>query len=132
MTILQRNRHAPFISHTTNILLFKFLCNILIGFRIIKEMQGSVASRTPCIIKSKHSSFNVLVPVYYIDGFLYAFKLIRVNMIKTSVICYLVFEPSCHKKKCVFVSEPRRHIQITPISLYSRSGVVHVFNGDSV
>jgi hypothetical protein len=38
-----------FISHTTNVLLFKFRCNIFIGVRIIKEMPGSVASGTPCI-----------------------------------------------------------------------------------
>ena len=34
------------ISHTTNILLFKFCCNIFIGVRIIKEMPGSAASGT--------------------------------------------------------------------------------------
>jgi len=38
-----------FISHTTNLLLFKFHCNIFIGVRIIKEMPGSVASGTLCI-----------------------------------------------------------------------------------
>ena len=38
------------ISHTTNVLLFKFRCNIFIGVRIIKEMPGLVTSRTPCII----------------------------------------------------------------------------------
>jgi len=38
-----------FISHTTNVLLFKFRCNIFIGVRIIKEMPGSVASGTHCI-----------------------------------------------------------------------------------
>jgi hypothetical protein len=38
-----------FISHTTNALLFKFLCNIFIGVRIIKEMPGSIASGTPYI-----------------------------------------------------------------------------------
>ena len=38
-----------FISHTTNVLLFKFRCNIFIGVRIIKEMSGSVPSGTPCI-----------------------------------------------------------------------------------
>jgi hypothetical protein len=32
---------------TTNVLLFKFRCNIFIGVRIIKEMPGSVASGTP-------------------------------------------------------------------------------------
>ena len=35
---------------TTNVLLFKFRCNIFIGVRIIKEMPGSVASGTPCIL----------------------------------------------------------------------------------
>ena len=39
-----------FISHTTNVLLFKCRCNILISVRITKEMPGSVASGTPCII----------------------------------------------------------------------------------
>jgi len=37
-----------FISHTTNVLLFKFRCNIFTGVRIIKEMPGSVASGTQC------------------------------------------------------------------------------------
>jgi hypothetical protein len=32
-----------------NVHLFKFRCNIFIRIRIIKEMQGSVASGTPCI-----------------------------------------------------------------------------------
>jgi hypothetical protein len=39
-----------FISHTTNVLLFKFRYNIFIGVRIIKEMPGSVTSGTPSII----------------------------------------------------------------------------------
>ena len=39
-----------FISHTTNVLLFKFRCDIFIGVRIIKEMPGSVASGTLCIL----------------------------------------------------------------------------------
>ena len=33
------------------VLLFKFRCNVFIGVRIIKEMTGSVASGTPCIIR---------------------------------------------------------------------------------
>jgi hypothetical protein len=54
MRILQRNLKCTtdtflFISHTTNVLLSKFLCNIFIGVRIIKEMPGSVASGTRCI-----------------------------------------------------------------------------------
>jgi len=51
MMILQRNLKRTtdtplFISHTTNVLLFKFRCNIFIGVRIIKKMPGSVASGT--------------------------------------------------------------------------------------
>jgi hypothetical protein len=54
MRILQRNLERTtdtflFISHTTNVLLFKFRCIVFIGIRIIKEMSGSVASGTPCI-----------------------------------------------------------------------------------
>jgi hypothetical protein len=33
-----------------NVLLFKFRCNIFIGVRIIKEMPGSVASGTLCMM----------------------------------------------------------------------------------
>ena len=40
-----------FISHTTNLLLFKFHCNIFIGVRSIKEMPGSLASWTLCIMR---------------------------------------------------------------------------------
>jgi hypothetical protein len=36
-----------FISHTTNVPLFKFRCIIFMGVRIIKEMPGSIASGTP-------------------------------------------------------------------------------------
>jgi hypothetical protein len=39
-----------FISHTKNVPLFKFRCNIFIGVRIIKEIPGSVASGTHGII----------------------------------------------------------------------------------
>jgi len=54
MRILQRSLKRPtgtflFISHTTNLRLFKFRCNIFIGVRVIKEMPGSVASGTRCI-----------------------------------------------------------------------------------
>ena len=39
-----------FISHTTNVLLFKSRCNIFIGFGIIRELPGLVGSGTPYII----------------------------------------------------------------------------------
>jgi len=53
MKILQRKLNRSMlrchhISHTTNVLPFKFRCNIFIDVRIIKEMPGSVASGTPC------------------------------------------------------------------------------------
>jgi hypothetical protein len=55
MRTLQRNMKRTtdtflFISHTTNVRLFKFRCNIFIGVRIIKEMPGSVVSGTHCIM----------------------------------------------------------------------------------
>ena len=61
MRILQRNLKRTtdtflFISHTTNVLLFKFRCNIFIGVRIIKEMPGSVTSGTPY---KRTFSFNI-------------------------------------------------------------------------
>jgi hypothetical protein len=49
VTITRTTATFLFISHTTNVLLFKFRCNIFIDVRIIKEMSGSVASGTPCI-----------------------------------------------------------------------------------
>jgi len=39
-----------FISHTTNVPLFKSRSNIFIGFRIIKEMPGLVGCGTLCMI----------------------------------------------------------------------------------
>ena len=77
MRILQRNlTHTPdthythtlqthttdtflFISHTTNVLLFKFRCNIFTGIRIIKEMPGLVASGTLCINKQLDATITV-------------------------------------------------------------------------
>jgi hypothetical protein len=48
-----------FISHTTNVLLFKIRCNIFIGVRIIKDMPGSVASGTLCILLFKRLNDTV-------------------------------------------------------------------------
>ena len=59
-----------FISHTTNVLLFKFRCNIFICVRIVKEMPGSVASGTLCIIYSvkhnfcKYNQLHVSATIY--------------------------------------------------------------------
>ena len=55
MKILQRNLNRNMFVvwemwRHQNLLLFKFRCNIFISVRIIKEMTGSVASGTACII----------------------------------------------------------------------------------
>jgi len=55
MNILQRNLNkSTFVVWETktnvSVVHFKFRCNILISVNIIKEMAGSVASGTPCII----------------------------------------------------------------------------------
>ena len=47
-----------FISHTMNVLLFKFRRNIFNGVRIIKEMPGSVVSGTRCITRKTESGFS--------------------------------------------------------------------------
>ena len=52
-TIRRTTETFLFISHTTNVLLFKFRYNIFIGVRIIKEMPGSVASGTRCTFLMK-------------------------------------------------------------------------------
>jgi hypothetical protein len=49
-TIRRTTATFLFISHTTNVLLFKSRCNIVIGVRIIKELPGLVGSGTPCIM----------------------------------------------------------------------------------
>jgi hypothetical protein len=51
-----------FISHTTNVPLFKFRCNIFIGIRITKEMPGSAASGTHC--RNSRVSNNIITCFY--------------------------------------------------------------------
>jgi hypothetical protein len=48
-----------FISHTTNVLLFKSRCNIVIGVRIIKELPGLVGSGTLCTTCIAHAPYCV-------------------------------------------------------------------------
>jgi len=55
MKILQRNlNRSTFVlwemKRNMSVVRFKFRCNILVRGEIIKEMTGSVASGTPCII----------------------------------------------------------------------------------
>jgi hypothetical protein len=58
-----------FISHTINILLFKYCCNIVIGVRIIKELRGLVGSWTSFIhiyIIYKYLSIAVKIAYWYL------------------------------------------------------------------
>ena len=70
-----------FISHTTNVLLFKFRCNILIGIRVIKEMLGSVASGTPCIT-DRFRLYAELSPICYFLALLGAHHILHVSRIR--------------------------------------------------
>ena len=56
-----------FISHTTNVLLFKFRCNIFIGVRIIKEKLGSAASGRYCTFSdhTRVSTWKVMYSVWH-------------------------------------------------------------------
>ena len=49
------------IKRNLSVVRFKFRCNILIGGKIIKEMPGSVASGTRCIILYYNTNHCVTV-----------------------------------------------------------------------
>jgi hypothetical protein len=73
MRILHNNqthyRHIPLHFSPTNVLLFKSLCNILIGLGIIKELPGLVGSGTPCIYIHTHTHTHThRNKVWYIDN----------------------------------------------------------------
>jgi hypothetical protein len=72
-TIRRTTDTFPFVSHTTNVPLFKFRCNIFIGVRIIKEVPGSVASGTSCIIiNDVKQDANIFY--LFISSLLYMFR----------------------------------------------------------
>jgi len=48
-----------------NVLLFKFSCNAFIDVRILKEMPGSVASGTPCVIHIENPTRCKSVSTFY-------------------------------------------------------------------
>ena len=97
MKILQQNLNrttdiSPFIFHTTNVLLFKFRCNIFIGVRIIKEMPGSVASGTNCIIWEyfyNNLIFNIISHMNIIQIYLLQRKTIEAYIVNAQ----LSFQP---------------------------------------
>ena len=83
-----------FISHTKNVLLFKFHCNILIGVRIIKEMPGSVASGTHCImslwVNVQTRGRSVLLGVYLNSLVVFPFFPLRVVVVIITIIIIIV------------------------------------------
>ena len=87
MRILKRNfTHTTdtflFISHTTNVILFKFRCNIFIGFRIIKEIPGSVASGT-LYFYSKTNQMHSISNLFYFGTALYMFRMVSPSIIRS-------------------------------------------------
>jgi len=60
------------ISNTMRFALFNFRCNILISGKIIKEMPGSVASGTSCIIIYVNSTKRYIFQ--HFSGFVQAFS----------------------------------------------------------
>ena len=71
-----------FICHTTNVLLFKFRCNIFMGVRIIKEMPGSVASGTHSI-----SLLIVILLCSWLYVYIYIYIYIYIYTY-TTALCY--------------------------------------------
>ena len=77
-----------FISHTTNVLMFKFRCIIFIGVRIIKEIAGSVASGTHCIIWDYfHNNliFNIISHMNIIQIYLLQRKTIEAYVVNAQL-----------------------------------------------
>jgi hypothetical protein len=56
-----------FITHTTNVLLFKSRCNFFIGFRIIKEMPCLVGSGTLCIFQYISTKIQLYTVYLYLE-----------------------------------------------------------------
>jgi hypothetical protein len=93
------------ISHKTNVLLFKSRCNILIGFRIIKEMPGLVSSGTLCIwviwnsilisLQVNPTRCTILLSIFI--SLLYMFRANHVPIIRRNYCIYvtLVFVTLC-------------------------------------
>ena len=127
-----------FISHTTNVLLFKSRCNIFIGFRIIKEMPGLVGSGTPCImcllaLENKVQFNNMLVVLkkpnnilnsylwfteYHISNMKHATKLTDIAVINNFMCVFI------RKLTFIFTLEILECIFNTPVhitSLFSTS-----------
>jgi hypothetical protein len=66
---LRQGPNAGLARRNTNVLLFKFRCNIFIGVRIIKEKPGSVAIGTHCIKNKCYSTIFHKIVVSLLDSF---------------------------------------------------------------
>jgi hypothetical protein len=107
MRILQRNFKRTtdtflFISHTTNVPMFKFRCNIFIGVGIIKEMPGSVESGTQCT-KTNWSVLNSYTTVARSPG-RWPYEAIYFGVYRKFVQELRVFK--LWRRKCACKSKP--------------------------
>ena len=94
MRILKRNlTHSTdtflFTSHTTNVLLFKFRCNIFIGVRIIKEIPGFGSEWDTLYMVSSKSLSTSLSLVY--SHFLLGPKTLLSILFKHNCVPHLTF-----------------------------------------
>ena len=118
MRILQRNLKWTtdtflFISHTTNVLLFKFRCNVFNGVRIIKEMPGSVASGTHYLLMR----YTMLLHFFHFS-------------------CHSIFNPNNDGfpvSLLCFSDLSHRNVIFTrsPLSLHSNEGVLRIFRAQN-
>ena len=86
---------------------FKFRCNIFIGVRIIKEMPGSVASGTPCIIKKMNIELHK-------------------NNVKSYLVCAVKYSRS---RSCIQICQEFRFVRhmFVPNMPTSLHGITEIF-----
>ena len=112
---LQTHTTDTFISHTTNVLLFKFRCNIFIGVRIIKEMPGSVASGTPCI-----NTIHIMLIQNNDAKILRDYKWFKTKILNTFHIRFL--QKSWCRSVNVFRKKGRDDLWRRNVNFYQREG----------
>jgi hypothetical protein len=121
-----------FISHTTNVLLFKSRCNIFIGFRIIKEMPGLVGSGTPRTTQRSrpvhlHTHAHARDFFYVVESFFFLMSSVaceRSCVNATWTYAVRVRVSACYRREFLKLLEPRnggRPLQ----SLWLNSKMLH-------
>ena len=80
-----------YICHTTNVLLFKFRCSIFIVVRSIKEMPGSVASGTLCIMWKEYGTPRQATDGNIIRCIRFAFLITKATDKRSKYVILLAF-----------------------------------------